>query len=147
MTEYLYDAEPCKCIEEADDIIDFYIHPQVDGQHRWILVLKSNGEKIGTCGFHCWNSENQTVEVGYDLQKEYWGQGLMREALTAIINSAINEMKATRIDAHIYPENHNSSGLAQRLGFTESPETTIYTFRNVDYLHHIYSLYLDKKES
>jgi [ribosomal protein S5]-alanine N-acetyltransferase len=71
VNQYLFDAESLNNLEEANELIDFYIQPEPRTQHRWILILKVNGIKIGTCGFHCWNKNNNSVEIGYDLQKQY----------------------------------------------------------------------------
>ena len=70
VTRYLFDAEPLTDIAGADEIITFYIQPEPRAQHRWILINKSDNIKIGTCGFHRWNSNEYKVEVGYDLKED-----------------------------------------------------------------------------
>ncbi|HKM35152.1 MAG TPA: GNAT family N-acetyltransferase [Lachnospiraceae bacterium] len=140
VTKYLLDEEPCTTMQEADDIIDCYLIPEPRLQHRWILTLKSDNSKIGTCGFHCWNRENWSVEIGYDMQKEYWDKGYMTEALSAIILFAKQDMQVKRIDAHIYPDNVRSSKLVKKLGFMNSADNVIYAFRGIDYIHNIYQL-------
>ncbi len=109
-------------------------------QHRWILILKNNGRKIGTCGYHCWDKDSNCVDIGYDLQEEYWGQGFMREALIAILDFARYEMKVSRIHAHIYVDNLKSIRSVEKLGFTFNGETEVCIFRGKEYLHNIYSL-------
>ena len=52
INKHLFDAEPVKNKSEAQEIIDFYTVPEPRDRHRWILVLKENNNKIGTCGFH-----------------------------------------------------------------------------------------------
>ena len=52
INRYLYDAEPMKELFEAQELIDFYTVSEPRYQHRWILVRKSDGVKLGTCGFH-----------------------------------------------------------------------------------------------
>lgn len=140
VNQYLFDAEPLNNLEEANELINFYIQPEPRTQHRWILILKDNGIKIGTCGFHCWNKNNSSVEIGYDLQRQYWGQGLMTEALQAILLFALQDMGVNKIDAHIYTGNKKSITLAQRLGFKYNGETEECMFRGKKYLHNIYSL-------
>lgn len=139
MNEFLFDAEPLKSLEEADEIIDFYLQPEPREQHRWVLILKSNGSPIGTCGFHCWDRKNNQVDIGYDLQEEHWGQGLMTEALQAILLFAENKMNVEKINAHIYVDNARSIKIAKKLGFIFSGETEICVFRDRKYLHNIYS--------
>lgn len=140
VNRYLFDAEPVSDVHEADEIIAFYQEPEPRFQHRWLLVEKSNGTKMGTCGFHCWNQEDGSVEVGYDLKEEYWGKGYMREAMKEIISFAMNQMHINEIKACIYFDNHKSTHLVEKLGFVLSG-TMYQTFRGKDYLHNIYSLY------
>lgn len=139
VTEYLYDEEPLTDISGADEIIDVYIKPEPRTQHRWILVTK-DGEKIGTCGFHCWYMRQGICDVGYDLRPEYVGKGYMSEALQTIIRFAFEEMNIKKINACIYVHNERSYNLAQRLGFKFLGETESVLFREKEYLHKIYSL-------
>ncbi len=140
INKYLFDVEPLNSLEEADEIIGFYLEPEPRRQHRWILTLKNNGEKVGTCGFHCWDEIQKCVDIGYDLQEEYWGQGLMSEAVSAVLDFAKNKMQVRQIRAHIYVDNVNSIRLVERFNFSFKGETEICLFRNNEYLHHIYTL-------
>lgn len=140
VTRYLFDEEPMKELSEADELIKIFLQPEPRSHHRWILVLKDTEEKIGTCGFHCWDKEKQCVEMGYDLSEKYWGKGYMAESVNAILAFARDEMKVKRIDAHVYPENVGSMRLVEKFNFVQTEETKIYEFRGKEYLHYIYSL-------
>ena len=126
-------------LEEANEIIDFYTQKEPRMQHRYILVLKTTGEKIGTCGFHAWDINNRSVEIGYDLQKAYWHQGYMQEALEAILQYAKTIMNVSKVHACIYIDNHSSIKLVEKFGFVKSA-TKYEHFREKDYLHYIYTL-------
>lgn len=141
VNEYLYDAEPLTNITEANELIDYYLQPEPRGQHRWILVQKSDGIKMGTCGFHCLDTIHKVIDIGYDLKKEYWGNGYMQEAVKASINYLLLNFDIHRIDAHIYYENERSINLAKKLGFSFYGESEICVFREHEYLHHIYTMY------
>ena len=140
VNRYLFDAEPLVDLFGADDIIDFYINSMPVIQCRWILVLKSNNEKIGTCGFHCWDIRNDTVEIGYDLNPDYWHQGYMQEALAEIITYAFSSMQVKQIDACIYTGNERSISLVEKLGFIFQGQMRDEIFRGDIYPHKIYSL-------
>ncbi|HEX2945572.1 MAG TPA: GNAT family N-acetyltransferase [Clostridia bacterium] len=140
VNKFLFDAEPLVDIQGADEIIDFYIQPEARCQHRWILVKKDDGTKIGTCGFHCWDKEIGTCDVGYDLKTVYWGKGYMNEAMKAIISFAFSEMKIRRINACIYPDNHRSASLAEKLGFSFKGQFKNELFRGKEYEHKIFVL-------
>ena len=140
VNKYLYDAEPLSNLKEADDIINFYLKSEPRAQHRWIIYHKFDRKKIGTCGFHFWDRANSSVDIGYDLQKEYWCKGIMSEALSKVLSFAVNEMNVKKINAHIYTDNIASISLTRKLGFTFNGETEICVFRGKEYLHHIYTL-------
>lgn len=141
VNKYLFDMEPLKSIEEAQGIVQFYLESEPQLQHRWILVRKDDGQKIGTCGFHCWDKKNGIIEVGYDLLELYAKQGYMREAMEMMIDFARNELNIKRIDANIYTENRASIALVNKFGFTKIGEKYEHLY-NLDHLHHIYSITL-----
>lgn len=143
VNEYLYDAEPMADISEADELINLYLQPEPRGQHRWIIIRKSDGIKMGTCGFHCLDTIQKKIDIGYDLKKEFWGSGYMQEAAKACIDDLLLNHDIQRIDAHIYCENQSSILLAKKLGFSFHGESEVCVFRGQEYLHHIYSRYLD----
>ena len=140
VNRYLYDAEPLRTLEEADELIAFYLQPEPRAQHRWVIVWKADGAKIGTCGFHAWNREQRRADIGYDLQKAFWGRGVMTEAVRAILSFAAREMGVRQIHAHISVENERSIRLARRMGFAPSGRTQRYVFRGKEYPHEIYTL-------
>lgn len=142
VNRYLFDAEPVTDMQGADEIIALYVQPEPRLQHRWIIMKKSDGIKMGTCGFHCWNKTDGNVEVGYDLKEEFWGNGYMQEAMKAIITFAKEEMYIKEISACIYIDNQRSIRLVENLGFVLSG--SIYElFGNKEYLHKKYSLYVN----
>ncbi len=143
INEFLYDAEPLSSLEEADDLIDFYTIGEPKGQHRWIIIDRESGEKIGTCGFHCLDENGKCVDVGYDLQKEYWGKGIMTEAMTAMLSEYLPKLNVKKVFAHIAVGNLRSEKLAEKLGFVLSGDTETLLFHGKDYLHSIYVLNTD----
>lgn len=139
INRYLYDAEPMKELSEAKELIEFYTIPEPRSQHRWILVRKSDGVKMGTCGFHCWNQQQHSIEIGYDLRKEYWGNGYMTEALDKIISFAEAVLGVKSMDAHVAIKNEKSIALVKKLGFEFYGRTEIYNFHGDDYLHYVFT--------
>lgn len=138
INRYLFDAEPISNLQEADEIIGFYSQ-QPKLHHRWILILKDSGQKIGTCGFHAWDQGAATVEMGYDLLPAFQSKGYMTEALEKIIGFAKETMGLSQIYACIYPENLASVNLIKKFNFQKIGHR-IETFRNKDYDHDLYGL-------
>lgn len=75
---------------------------------RWGLLF--NNRIIGTCGFHNIEFENKAniAEIGYDLMVNYWGQGIISEVISLIIDYAFSVLKFDEIHALIIPENLRS---------------------------------------
>lgn len=85
---------------------------------RWGIELKGKKGLIGSCGYYKWiKPDGRQAEIGYDLDPEYWGKGIMTEALTAIIDFGFRRMKLNRIELLAMPRNERSIGLAHKLGF------------------------------
>ena len=140
VNRYLFDAEPIADLQGAEDIIRYYTQPEPRTHHRWVLVRKEDGAKIGTCGFHCWDAARRCCDAGYDLLPEYWGNGYMGEAMKAILAFAQGDMKIERVHACIYPGNPGSVRLAERLGFAFKGQMKDEVFRGASYPHRIYEL-------
>ncbi|MCY7296663.1 GNAT family N-acetyltransferase [Alteromonas sp. a30] len=116
-----YDVERFKDISEADNLVDYF-----DARFesftgiRWAARKKGSGELIGTAGFTTWNEFDHSVNLGYDLAFEYWGQGYATEMLAVILDYAFSEgfpFFVNRIEASILPHNEASIKLVKRFGF------------------------------
>jgi len=140
VNQYLFDTEPFTDIQGADEIIDFYLQAEPREWHRWVIVRKSDGVKLGTCGFHCWDRSKGCCDVGYDLYPDFWGRGYMSEAMQAIIAFARDDMKVNYINACIYNDNDNSIRLAEKHGFTYKGQIKDEIFRGERYPHKIFTL-------
>ncbi len=74
-------------------------------------------KSAGTCGYKVLSPYDQRGEIGYDLARAYWGQGIMREALQAVIAYSFTQLDLNRIQAYVLTENARSIGLLRRLHF------------------------------
>ena len=86
---------------------------------RWGIALTEDGELIGSLGYIYWKKHFHHAAVGYELAQPYWGLGLMREALTAVLNFVFERMRLHRVEALVMPANTPSLNLLQRLGFQQ----------------------------
>jgi len=84
---------------------------------RWGITRKEEGYIIGSCGFYGFHTRYQRASIGYELARNYWRQGIMTEALSAIINLGFGEMEVNRIEAVVMPENTASIIMLEKLGF------------------------------
>ncbi|MBQ9264788.1 MAG: GNAT family N-acetyltransferase [Clostridia bacterium] len=80
------------------------------------IVLKDSGRMIGTIGFMWVNVEYKSAEVGYSLSRNYWNQGIMTEALRAVIAFGFDELRLNRIEAQHETSNPASGRVMAHAG-------------------------------
>ena len=115
---YFDDREAFKDISEAEKMAKDYVEALKNKwSMRWGIVLKETGKLIGTCGFHAISDYDKRIEIGYDLNRDYWGKKVMKEALSMIISFAFENSDVNRIEAFVEPPNTASHMLLERLGF------------------------------
>ncbi|RUR79189.1 GNAT family N-acetyltransferase [Chlorogloeopsis fritschii PCC 9212] len=83
---------------------------------RWGIARKSDNYLIGSCGF-TWDKQANAAEVGYELASQFWRQGIMSEALRAILNYGFEIRGVQFVIAQIMLENMASRRLLESLGF------------------------------
>ena len=115
---YFDDRYAFRELSEAEQMISGYHNAIRDGTGmRWGIVLKESGKLIGTCGFHAISDYHKRIEVGYDLNRSFWGNGFMSEALSLMIDHAYNHSDVNRIEAYVETPNKASRSLLEKLGF------------------------------
>ncbi len=82
----------------------------------WVIALRESGRVVGTIGYMSYAADNSTVEVGYSLAREFWGQGLMTEALQAVISETFRVLKMHRIEAMHFTDNPASGRVMEKCG-------------------------------
>lgn len=78
------------------------------------FVIEKDGRVIGTAGMH------KTDEVGFLLHPDYWRQGIVSEAMNAIIPYLFEITDHTHLTADADPRNAASVGILKSLGFQET---------------------------
>ena len=86
---------------------------------RWAIADRANGKLIGTCGFWRLIKAHDRAEIGYELAQDWWGQGVMTEALGAMLQFGFTRMGLHSIEAQIHPANNGSRRVLEKLGFVQ----------------------------
>lgn len=85
---------------------------------QYVVTDRASALAIGTCLLFRYEASSARAELGYVLGRKYWGRGLMREALVALINCAFGDYGLRRLEAEVDPLNQASRRLLEGLGFT-----------------------------
>ncbi|CAN7516126.1 GNAT family N-acetyltransferase [Rossellomorea sp. LjRoot5] len=109
---------PFQSVQEVQGEIGWYSEIRESGSGiRWGITLKGEGKVIGSCGFLNLHPKHFRAEVGFELNREYWGQGIAGEALDAVVNHGFTHLNLERIEALIIPDNDASRKLVEEKGF------------------------------
>lgn len=110
--------EPYKSAEDVLEEIDWYNSIFEKGTGiRWCITLKDEDTVIGSCGFLNRQQKHYKAEIGYELSRKYWGQGIASEALEAVLSYGFKHFELERIEALIEPLNVSSQKLVEKHGF------------------------------
>jgi [ribosomal protein S5]-alanine N-acetyltransferase len=85
---------------------------------QYVVTDRESARAIGTCLLFRYEQSAGRAELGYVLGRSYWGRGIMREALVALINCAFGAYGLRRLEAEVDPLNLASTRLLDGLGFT-----------------------------
>lgn len=83
---------------------------------NWAVVHRDDKRMIGSAGFLFWDQVARRAEIGYAMSRDYWGSGLMTEAVTEIVRFGFERMDLNRIEARCDSENTASARVLQKCG-------------------------------
>lgn len=87
------------------------------GFYNWAIVFKDNGpEPIGNISAVRWEKDGQVPVVGYCLGRRWWRQGVMTEALGAVIQFLFSQVGVGRIESYHDPNNPHSGDVMRKCG-------------------------------
>ena len=89
---------------------------RIGDYYDWAIELKEEKKMIGTCGFTRFDYSNNSAEIGYVLNPEYWHLGYCSEAVRKIIEFGFTTLKLNRIEAKFMKENTQSLNVMQGCG-------------------------------
>lgn len=102
------------------------------------------GSLIGAIDLHQIDWMNGCARVGYWLDKDHTGHGIMTRAVHLLTEYAFEALDLHRAEIHVATENHPSRRIAERLGFTlEGVLRQVQRLRGQYFDHALYALLRD----
>ncbi len=100
--------------------------------YQWAIELKELGEPIGTISVVEQNDDLKKAHIGYCIGKLWWNQGIMTEALSAVIDFLFSE-GYQRLDSRHDPNNPHSGKVMEKCGMTYEGTLRNYDWNNQGY--------------
>jgi ribosomal-protein-alanine N-acetyltransferase len=96
----------------------------IDEKEVFAVYHKADRKVIGSLGLHkSWANEDEAYkalkvkEIGYVLAKEYWGQGLIPEAVSAVLVYGFDTLGAEAFTCGHFLETDQSRRVIEKCGF------------------------------
>ena len=125
---------PHESIEKSEMILNLFINEK----KTFGLVYKENNKVIGSLGLESSLRSELSEEflalkgreVGYVLSKDYWGRGLMPEAVNAVIRYCFEIEQYDFLTCGHFNRNHQSQRVIEKCGFSYLINTKFSTRMN-----------------
>lgn len=89
-----------------------------NGHDTFAYAVTADGRAVGSVGaFRQGNIHSKTAELGYYLSEEYWGQGIMTDAVKQLCKIIFETTDIIRIFAEPFSYNTASCRVLEKAGF------------------------------
>ena len=112
--------------QSGEQVSRFVRHWEERGFGLWALEGKESGTFVGFAGLSYqedWPEGEHRTEVGWRLDRAFWGRGLASEAAKASVTYGLETLGLERIISIIQPGNTASRRVAEKAGLTPRGET------------------------
>lgn len=99
-----------------------------DGQFNAVILFRD--QIIGTIGFHDLDVVHRHAAIGYWIDKDHEGKGIVTRCCRALIEYLFEKLELNRIQINCNVENTRSRAVPERLGFKYEG-----TLRQVEFLN------------
>lgn len=111
------DKKPHESIEESRQLLNQLMQEDL----TWAICDKVSGKNIGAVWLredHRRRRDKSRCRVlGYLLDKEHWGQGLMTEAVSCVVDYAFKDLQLELISTYRFSYNRRSGRVMDKTGF------------------------------
>ena len=106
---------PHKNIDETRSVLLNIIH----NKESFAIVEKTSNKVIGSIGLYNDNKreEPNCKMIGYVLNRNYWGKGIMQEAVLSLINFVFTKTQIVLLSIYHFPSNLRSKRVIEKCGF------------------------------
>ncbi len=105
-------------VEETKEQMKFFADLEINGTGIWWAVCSLDNKTFyGAGGLNSLSKEHKKAEIGFWLLTDFWGQGIMTEALPLICKHGFDNLGLHRIEGLVETDNFNCKKAMQKLDF------------------------------
>ena len=99
-----------------DDFLAHQARVTADPEVLQRVIVLDDGQVVGDIG--AWRAASGTREIGYRIDRRYWGRGIA----TAALATFLAEFGERPLHAHVLKTNRSSIRVLEKCGFARVPE-------------------------
>jgi ribosomal-protein-alanine N-acetyltransferase len=105
-------------LEATKAQMDFFTNLEKEETGIWWAICSLDNQTFyGAAGLNNLTKEHKKAEIGFWLLTDFWGKGIMTEALPLICDYGFDKLELHRIEAIVETENTNSKKAMDKLNF------------------------------
>ncbi|MCC7161884.1 MAG: GNAT family N-acetyltransferase [Anaerolineae bacterium] len=108
------------------------------GRDGALFAIEADGRMIGVCGLHGFDHFRGVAhrcELGITIgDKDYWGKGYGREAITLLVDYAFTHWNVQRVGLQVLATNERAIRAYQAVGFVQEGRLRRYMWSNGSYV-------------
>ena len=107
-----------KTLEETKAQMQFFADLEKERTGIWWAICSLDNKTFyGAGGLNSLNKEHKKAEIGFWLLTNFWGQGIMTEAMPKICNYGFDNLGLHRIEGLVETDNLNCKNAMKKLDF------------------------------
>lgn len=105
-------------LAETEEQMKFFADLEKNGTGKWWAICSlDNRTFYGAGGLNNLSKEHNKAEIGFWLLPDFWGQGIMKKAMSLICDYGFNTLKLHRIEGFVETDNTNCKNALAKLEF------------------------------
>ena len=108
--------------EDVREFVRMFLAQQQEDprlKFQFAVVLKRDGQLIGSCGLRMESADAYEADIGYELDPRHWGQGYAIEAARTIVQFGFTQFRLHRIRSWCIADNVGSIRVLEKLGMRQ----------------------------
>ncbi len=130
-----YYGESATTLESAESEIKWFNSLFNMNSGRWIIEDRNSGHYIGDIGVFDYNDKHKKGEIGFKLDDNYWGQGIMSNCLQAVMRIVFEDWGYNRVEAIVDVRNVGCIKLLKKNCFVKEGTLREYEFEHGHYVN------------
>jgi ribosomal-protein-alanine N-acetyltransferase len=118
INQYLHRPKDTSIEESRQFIIRINNGIKENKSFYWAITFKEYPQLIGTICLWNLSEDKKSIELGYELNQKFQGQGIMSEAIKKVIEFAFENIGVTTIEAYTHKDNLKSAFLLLKNNFS-----------------------------